>query len=222
MSFEKPWGNYLLEAIVETKAPDAISFWPETIAWQLLFILLIMLIIKKAYQSWKNYQANAYRREALAWLAQSSLSNVEDIRQLPALLRKTAILASNRQLKESSFFTRDKSHDKSYSMNTKDEAIKLRQDITALRGQPWTEWLDLHCSKSHFHEKEANASSGAYSCNILLSQLAYMPKIDLNDELLNKGIIQLNQQIKLWIEHHELLVETTLTSGCISTEGTAT
>ena len=214
MSFEKPWGNYLLEAIVETKAPDLISFWPQTIAWQLLFIFLIMLILKKTYQSWKNYQANAYRREALVWLAQCSLSNEEDIRQLPALLRKTAILANNRQLKESSAFASENSN--------KFSAINRKQEITELRGVPWVKWLDQHCSKSHFHEQEALSSSKNYSCEKLLTQLPYMAKIDLNNAPFNKGLIQLRQQIELWIKHHQLPVETELTPACSGTDGVAT
>ena len=214
MSFEKPWGNYLLEAIVETKAPDMISFWPQTIAWQLLFIFFIMLILKKVYQSWKNYQANAYRREALVWLAQCSLSNEEDIRQLPALLRKTAILANNRQLKESSAFASENSN--------KYFAIKRKQEITELRGIPWVKWLDQHCSKSHFHEQEALSSSKTYSCEKLLTQLPYMAKIDLNNAPFNKGLIQLRQQIELWIKHHQLPVETELTPACSGKDGVAT
>lgn len=214
MSFEKPWGNYLLEAIVETKAPDLISFWPQTIAWQLLFIFLIMLILKKNYQSWKNYQANAYRREALVWLAQCSLSNEEDIRQLPALLRKTAILANNRQLKKSSAFPSENSN--------KYFAIKRKQEITELRGIHWVKWLDQHCSKSHFHEQEALSSSKNYSCEKLLTQLPYMAKIDLNNAPFNKGLIQLRHQIELWIKHHQLPVETELTPACSGTDGVAT
>lgn len=227
MSFEKPWGNYLLEAIVETKAPDMISFWPQTIAWQLLFIFFIMLILKKVYQSWKNYQANAYRREALVWLAQCSLSNEEDIRQLPALLRKTAILANNRQLKESNSFTNknnggDKRNDDTGENTNTSLAIKCKQEITELRGIPWVKWLDQHCSKSHFHEQEALSSSKNYSCEKLLTQLPYMAKIDLNNAPFNKGLIQLRQQIELWIKHHQLPVETELTPACSGTDGVAT
>ncbi|PKH87304.1 DUF4381 domain-containing protein [Colwellia sp. Bg11-28] len=229
MSFEKPWGNYLLEAIVETKAPDMISFWPQTIAWQLLFILLIMLIIKKVYLSWKNYQANAYRREALVWLAQCSLSNEEDIRQLPALLRKTAMLANNRQLKESNSFPinnnngGDKSNDDTGENPNTSFAIKCKQEITVLRGIPWVKWLDQQCSQSHFHEKEALSSSDYYSCERLLTQLAYMDKIDLNNIPFNTGLIQLRQQIELWIKHHELPVATEVTPACSDTDdGVAT
>jgi hypothetical protein len=196
MSFEKPWGNYLLEAIVETKAPDTISFWPQTIAWQLLFILLILLIIKKSYQSWKNYQANAYRREALAWLAQCSLSNEDDVRQLPALLRKTALLANQRFIIENGLLTEQ--------VNIKIGEIRAQQEIKNITGKPWVEWLDKHCTKTDFNEKESQSSANIYSCAKLLTQLAYAPNIEFTDNQLNKAVIQLSQQIKLWITYHDL------------------
>ena len=192
MSFEKPWGNYLLEAIVETKAPEVISFWPQTLAWQLLFILLILLVIKRVYQSWKTYQANAYRREGLAWLSQCSLSNEDDIRQLPALLRKIALLAN-----EVSYHN---------TGNAKgDSAVdKRRQDIIRLTGQTWASWLDSHCSKSQFSQAEKSLSYSTLICPNLLAQLAYIPQLDLNDRELTSAIEQLYQQITLWIKYHQL------------------
>lgn len=196
MSFDKPWGNYLLEAIVETKAPETISFWPQTIAWQVIFIALIMMTVKKAYQAWKNYQANAYRREALTWLAQCSLAKEEHVRQLPALLRKTAMLANHRQVKES-----DKLNNRAY-------ALKIQQDITELRGQSWVKWLDLHCHKTQFFREGVDVSSTAISCEKLLSQLAYMPEVDLNDANFNSGLKQLRQQIELWLKYHQLNITT--------------
>lgn len=192
MSFEKPWGNYLLEAIVETKAPDMISFWPQTIAWQLLFIFLIMLILKKVYQSWKNYQANAYRREALAWLAQCSLSNEDDIRQLPALLRKTALLAnevSRQNGNNSKVFT---------------TGSNRHQEITELSGQSWATWLDNHCGKSQFSKAGESLTYSPLTCPNLLAQLAYIPQLDLNDSEFNVAVKQLCQQITLWIQFHQL------------------
>ncbi|KGJ97926.1 DUF4381 domain-containing protein [Colwellia psychrerythraea] len=194
MSFEKPWGNYLLKDIVETKTPDSISFWPETIAWQLLFIVLVLFIIKKSYQSWQNYQANAYRREALFWLAQCSLTKEEDIRQLPALLRKTAILANNRRINESN------------SVQEKALALKIKQEIIELRGEAWTKWLDQYCSESHFHNKNIELNTTTSSCEYLLSQLAYMPKVDLNDALFHKQLKKLYQQIECWIKYHEISI----------------
>ena len=195
MSFEKPWGNYLLEGIVETIAPQNISFWPQTIAWQLIFIVLTIVIIKKIYRTWQEYQANAYRREALAWLAQCSLANEDDIRQLPALLRKTALLANevNR-------------HDKN-SLESSSNARKRRQDITGLTGKFWAAWLDSHCTRSDFSKSTQSASCASLSNEALLTQLAYIPKLDLNDSEFNSALKKLCQQITLWVQHHQLLDE---------------
>ena len=35
-AFPAPWGNYLLEEFVETRAPDSVSFWPQTLACNFL------------------------------------------------------------------------------------------------------------------------------------------------------------------------------------------
>lgn len=195
MSFDKPWGNYLLEGIVETTAPQNISFWPQTIAWQLIFIVLTIVIIKKIYQTWQDYQANTYRREALAWLAQCSLTNEDDIRQLPALLRKTALLANevNR-------------HDAS-SPEDSSNTSKRRQEITGLTGQSWAAWLDRHCKRCEFSKATQSASCASLSNEALLTQLAYIPKLDLNDSEFNSALKKLCQQITLWVQHHQLLDE---------------
>lgn len=186
MSFEKPWGNYLLENIVETKAPDTISFLPQTIAWQLLFILLVLLIIKKSYQSWKNHQANAYRREALSWLSKCSLSNEDDVRQLPALLRKTALLACE---------VNNSNHLTEY-----DELVITRRDeVTQLYGNAWATWLDEQCTKTKFSHQ-----ADALSSEKLLNKLAYIPNIDLLDDKFNQALKLLCQQITLWIKYHQL------------------
>jgi len=187
MSFAKPWGNYLLDNIVETTAPEAISFFPQTIAWQLIFIWLLILVIKKSYQSWKTYQTNAYRREALAWLAQCSLSTKEDIRQLPALLRKTALLAS------------EISKNESFSA-----ARKSRQEITELTGPSWAAWLDKQCAKSQFSQEGHSSPPDHFSNERLLAQLPYVAKLDLNNSEFNDALAQLYQQIALWIQYHQL------------------
>lgn len=186
MSFVKPWGNYLLDKIVEATAPETISFFPQTLAWKIISILLIILMLKKCYQSWKTYQANAYRREALAWLAQCSLTNEDDVRQLPALLRKTALLANKISRNNAS------------PLNA-NFGIVRQSKITQLSGNAWVTWLDEHCTKTEFSHKTRSLSSEK-----LLTQLAYIPKLDLNDDKFNSALKQLCQQIAVWIQYHQL------------------
>lgn len=121
--FEKPWGNYLLEKIVETSAPPDVSWLPQTIGWKFIALGVIILLAKKCYQGYQSYKNNAYRREALAWLKHyQATKNNKDYHKLPALLRKTALLAFK------------------------------RNEITLLNGKHWELWLDQQCSKTNFHQ----------------------------------------------------------------------
>jgi len=187
MSFDKPWGNYLLDKIVETTAPETVSFFPQTFAWKILSIVLIILIIKKTYKSWKTYQANAYRREALAWLAQCSLTNEDHIRQLPALLRKTALLAN----------------EVSHSENTI-AAKKRHQQISQLSGASWAAWLDKQCQNSNFSKNKQSTTPHHLSNEGLLAQLPYVPKLDIDNSDFSNALKQLCQQISVWIQYHQL------------------
>ncbi len=119
--FTKPWGNYLLEKIVENQAPHSISWFPQTVGWQVLITALLLLLANKIYQAYENYQRNAYRRSALAWLVQCQQANdIKMYKQLPALLRKTAL-----------------------------NAFK-RSEISQLNGKYWEQWLDKQCQQTSF------------------------------------------------------------------------
>lgn len=121
--FEKPWGNYLLENIVETKPPNAISWLPQTLGWQIVFTFLLLYLGYRIYLSIKTYQKNAYRREALKWLASYESDEEWFYRQLPVLIRKTAISAFG------------------------------RNQVVPLSGASWEEWLDKHCPQSDFSQQ---------------------------------------------------------------------
>tara|TARA_B110000881_G_scaffold219374_1_gene241111 strand:+ start:1877 stop:2425 length:549 start_codon:yes stop_codon:yes gene_type:complete len=119
--FERPWGNYLLEKIVETQTPSPIDWLPQTLAWQVLFILLIIVVISKSYRAYKNYQADSYRREALKWLVQYQQEDEFSFyQQLPQLLRKTALAAFKRSV------------------------------VIPLSSSAWEQWLDDQCEQSDF------------------------------------------------------------------------
>ena len=127
MAFQSTWGNYLLKAFVETTAPPAISWWPQTIGWKFLLLGLFLFTIKKMYGLWQAYQRNAYRREALVWI--NALTTFYDLeqqaiyRQLPALLRKTALVAFD------------------------------RSKICQLQSDEWDAWLDQHCQSTAFTKR---------------------------------------------------------------------
>ena len=127
MSFEMPWGNYALKELVETQAPEVISWWPQTLAWKLILVLVIMFTLSKIYKLYVNYQRNAYRRDAIAWITKlpsySANSPEAAFRQLPALLRHTAIMGYG------------------------------REKVSLLSNEAWESWLDEQCSRSEFSSK---------------------------------------------------------------------
>lgn len=122
--FQETWGNYLLKEFIETSAPPLISWWPQTLGWKLVPVFFLFFALKKAYLLWQEYKRNAYRREALTWLNDlPSFHNLEQqavYRQLPALLRKTALTAFK------------------------------RSQICHLQGSDWDAWLDKQCEKTAF------------------------------------------------------------------------
>lgn len=122
--FPEPWGNYLLKNLAETTAPNAINWWPQTIAWQVLFVAMLVYIGFNVYRAIKKYQNNAYRREALAWLKKLPPYQINEpdtiYRQLPSLLRKVAL----------SGYKRD--------------------EVCLLSNKSWLQWLDQQCEKTSF------------------------------------------------------------------------
>lgn len=119
--FEKPWGNYLLEKIVETQAPESISWLPQTLGWKFLALAALFVLIRKIYHAYKNYQLNAYRRDALAWLKECQKSDdFTFYKQLPSLLKKTAL------------------------------SVYERTEISHLTGAQWEYWLDQQCQQTSF------------------------------------------------------------------------
>ena len=77
MSVEKPFdpqfGNYLLHGITEIQLPQAVPWWPQTLAWKLLFLLLLLWLCYQVVNAYRRWHANRYRRIALKQLQQIDL-----------------------------------------------------------------------------------------------------------------------------------------------------
>lgn len=122
--FSEPWGNYLLKSLSETQAPNSVDWWPQTIGWQILFLIGLVSIGLKVYRVIRKYHHNNYRREALAWLQSLPDYRVTDpdvlYSQLPSLLRKVALSAYK------------------------------RDEVCTLSNDSWLQWLDQQCEKTSF------------------------------------------------------------------------
>ncbi|NMX60115.1 DUF4381 domain-containing protein [Pseudomonas sp. WS 5059] len=75
-----------IEQLQELGLPAPVSYWPQTWGWWLLLGLLILGLLVWAARAWLAWRRNAYRREALA-----RLDALEDLRELPVLLKRVAL-----------------------------------------------------------------------------------------------------------------------------------
>lgn len=184
--FDKPWGNYLLENLVESSAPSPISWLPQTIGWRVFITIVVILLLNKAYKKYQSYRKNSYRREALAcigevreatknFIADKPLADktlpinqlMSQYRQLPVLLRQVAIVSFS------------------------------REEVNHYSGNAWEHWLSQQCNKSNF----------AQHCPAMLYQLSYWPDSQFidNDTFKPQVISQIDtllEQMSLWVKYH--------------------
>ena len=89
-----------LHDIVEPAAP---AFWPPAPAWYFVGAALLLLVMMAGVWLWRRWQANAYRRQALAELAalragpQSIAPPYERTSALASLLRRVALHGAARE-----------------------------------------------------------------------------------------------------------------------------
>ncbi|USW94004.1 DUF4381 domain-containing protein [Pseudomonas proteolytica] len=75
-----------IEQLQEPGLPAPVSYWPHTWGWWVLLGLLGLGLLAWAARAWLKWRRNAYRRQALA-----RLDTLDDLRELPALLKRVAL-----------------------------------------------------------------------------------------------------------------------------------
>ncbi|MBQ4891613.1 hypothetical protein A9267_02945 [Shewanella sp. UCD-FRSSP16_17] len=124
--FGDTWGSSIVKDLIETDAPNAISWWPQTFGWQVVALIGLTLVCRRLYFAWRLYQHNQYRRDAIAWLNLlppfEQLSAQPIYRQLPNLVRKTALGGYK------------------------------RTEIATLSADEWTQWLSKQCPQAKFED----------------------------------------------------------------------
>lgn len=82
-----------LDLLHDIIVPPEVSWWPLAPGWYALFGIALLGLIFWAYRSWRQWQANAYRRVAL-----EELSAAESIADVSQLLRRTALKIAPRSV----------------------------------------------------------------------------------------------------------------------------
>jgi hypothetical protein len=125
--FSDTFGNYMLHGIDEIHVPEPVSWWPQTIGWKVLALVLALWLLYRLYLLASRWWKNRYRRVALARLdALQSRANgqyQQVLASLPELLKATALQAYP------------------------------RTEIASLSGREWLAFLDAHYDGPEFSGK---------------------------------------------------------------------
>ena len=92
--FDDKFGNYLLHGMDEIYLAPPISWWPQTLAWKALALIIVLILCVWAFRSIQRWRKNKYRRDALAELVKIQRLSKQDPAQLslvPALIKATAL-----------------------------------------------------------------------------------------------------------------------------------
>ncbi|PCH75135.1 MAG: hypothetical protein COC12_01950 [Rhodobacteraceae bacterium] len=77
----------LLDMLEPVPEPTPVSLWPQTPGWLVLGLILLALLVWGLRAIWMRHHARAYRRAALAELAQTG----NDAARIATLLRRVAL-----------------------------------------------------------------------------------------------------------------------------------
>ena len=85
-----------LENLKEIPLPEPVSYVPQTMAWYILFGILIIIAALLILSVYRRSVRNRYRREALAQLDEIERS-ARPISELPALVKRVALAMAPRE-----------------------------------------------------------------------------------------------------------------------------
>ncbi len=69
--------SYMLRNLHEVSLPDPVSWWPQTIGWLVLLLILLVVVGFYAWLRLQRWWHNRYRREALLALAKLNPQDTE-------------------------------------------------------------------------------------------------------------------------------------------------
>lgn len=94
-------GSYLLRDLKDQALPEAISWWPQTIGWQIVGLIFFVWLMVIAFKQGRQYWLNRYRKEALIALDSLDLTTpnkaINEFHQITNLVIKHAFPKTSSQ-----------------------------------------------------------------------------------------------------------------------------
>lgn len=63
-----PPSTYILRDLHDVTVPESVSWWPQTIGWKLLALVVLLVLVHWSYKALRHWWNYRYRREALTAL----------------------------------------------------------------------------------------------------------------------------------------------------------
>src|SRR5262245_21438605 len=92
-----------LQNLYDIITPAPVPWWPPAPGWYVVGGVVLILVVWAGWRWWKHWQAAAYRRAALTELQQLKMRTIDNVQRvpalqaLPALVKRTALVAFPRQ-----------------------------------------------------------------------------------------------------------------------------
>ena len=86
-----------LQNLNDIVVPGAVPWWPLAPGWYVVAVVLVLLGLWGSIRLFRNWLANAYRREAMRVFSDLRAGGPEQAGELPGLLKRTALSAWPRQ-----------------------------------------------------------------------------------------------------------------------------
>ena len=88
----------LLDLMVDISVPEPVSYWPQTTAWLVLFLIALSLTLMLSWRHWVKYKSNAYRRQAVKELGLvTQHGNVpQQISAIANIIKRVALVSFDR------------------------------------------------------------------------------------------------------------------------------
>ena len=168
-----------LENLNDIIVPEPITFWPPAEGWLVLLLIGVSFFIPWLYQTWRRYQANRYRREALR--EAERINNLEDPKEklilLLDLLKRTAI------------------------------TIYPREQVASLSGGAWLDFLTSASLRSRT-AAQPDSHELPPEIIQQLNDVLYNPAASVSQDNLRKLSDQLFNRVKNWIKQHQRIEQT--------------